>query len=106
MKLIWCPKCWDVVKLHYPDRQCECGESGGRYNQDGDTATIWGKAVVIGLLNTFFRRELTLKQVREIKERAGYDGDSSDVFWYPEDNGKISRKEKSKPMTSTTRRAG
>jgi hypothetical protein len=42
MKLIFCEKCHDLVKLKKKmDRTCECGEFGGKYVDDLN-AEIWG----------------------------------------------------------------
>ena len=75
MKLIFCPECRDIVKLRGVPRNCLCGKSGGRYNADGDTATVWGASRVLAIDNKFYR------QIR------------GEVWWYDEKNGKISRLE-------------
>jgi len=55
MKLIRCENCEDVVRLiHTKWRKCECGESGGQYNDDLVTATVGGDCEVIGIRNDFF----------------------------------------------------
>lgn len=52
MKLIFCPLCQDVVRLHVTDepRKCLCGRSWGRYRSPG-AAEIGGKAVMLGMHN-------------------------------------------------------
>ena len=60
MKLIFCPKCQDVRKLHRalakdPIR-CLCGKSWGRYLDDEVMAEVGGKAVVLGIDNRDFER--------------------------------------------------
>jgi hypothetical protein len=90
MKLIFCQKCHDVIKLRSfrdgkPDRRfCDCGRSGGYYEEDGDKVVVWGYARLIGLRNGFF-----MKDIERIQESIGPDF----VFWYPEDNGKVTRRE-------------
>lgn len=60
MKLIYCPRCHDVVKLWQKDeaRFCTCGASFGKYEEDGLNATIYGEAIPIGIDNFSFRRAL------------------------------------------------
>lgn len=31
MKLLLCPECWDVVRMHPEPRTCMCGASSGHY---------------------------------------------------------------------------
>jgi hypothetical protein len=58
MKLIKCNTCGDVVRLvHTEWRKCECGKSGGQYNDDMISATIGGDCEVIGLRNDFFKEK-------------------------------------------------
>ncbi len=55
MKLIRCKNCEDVVRLVHTDwRQCDCGKSGGQYNDDLISATVGGDCEVIGIRNDFF----------------------------------------------------
>lgn len=67
MKLIRCKKCNDVVRLvHKEWRQCDCGKSGGQYNDDLLSATVGGNCEVIGIRNDFF--------VKNKKKRIGKEG--------------------------------
>lgn len=67
MKLIRCKKCNDVVRLiHREWRTCDCGKSGGQYNDDMLSATVGGLCEVIGIRNDFF--------VPNIKKRIGKEG--------------------------------
>jgi len=50
MKLIFCPKCEDVLKLLLEKRTCHCGASWGHYEDDLN-AVIGGKAVPLGFSN-------------------------------------------------------
>lgn len=54
MKLIFCPKCEDLLKLNKVLRYCACRESWGFYNGDGLTAQIGGDAIPIGFNNASF----------------------------------------------------
>ena len=76
MKLIFCPECRDIVKLRMEPRNCLCGKSGGRYNADGDSATIWGASRVLAISNAFYAKQ------------------RDEVWWYDENNGKSTRLEK------------
>ena len=54
MKLVYCRKCQDVVRLFDEPRQCKCGRVGGRYT-DGRNAVYWGKeAALVGFDNPDF----------------------------------------------------
>jgi len=61
MKLIFCPKCSDVVKLSNERkyRWCKCRASGGRYKKDNLNAIVTGSAVPIGLCNNSLFDQLT-----------------------------------------------
>lgn len=88
MKLINCLECKDVVRLiHTKWRNCECGKSGGQYNDDLITATIGGKCRVFGIPNTFFYDEfyyLTDEGKEWYRKKIGY---GSTDAWYGETKG-------------------
>lgn len=44
---------------------CLCGESGGRYNEDNQTAVVGGRCEVFGIRNDFFDYEPFSKERRE-----------------------------------------
>jgi hypothetical protein len=83
-KLIRCKKCEDIVRLvHTKWRKCECGKSGGQYNDDLMSATVGGDCEVIGLRNDYFIAKPFSKE-RDKKDDKGnlskiiqgeYDGD-------------------------------
>jgi hypothetical protein len=79
-KLIRCKKCEDIVRLvHTKWRKCECGKSGGQYNDDMISATVGGECEVIGLRNDYFTKKQFSKD-RNDKElnsiiQGEYDGD-------------------------------
>ena len=50
MKLFFCPRCHDIVKLRRELRKCECGSSWGRY-MGQINATIGGVAIPLGIEN-------------------------------------------------------
>ena len=56
MKLIYCPLCNDILVLRAAKlaRTCHCGESGGKYDPNGQTAEIYGDAIALGIDNTSF----------------------------------------------------
>ena len=80
MKLVRCKKCDDVVRLvHTTWRKCECGKSGGQYNEDLMSATVGGDCEVIGIRNDYFTKKPFSKE-RDDKElnsiiQGEYDGD-------------------------------
>jgi hypothetical protein len=52
MKLILCPHCHDVRRLHLSRRTyCQCRKSWGYYKKDGRYAVVNEKAIPIGLNN-------------------------------------------------------
>lgn len=57
MKLIFCPKCTDVVRLLDFKRRCFCGSSWGQYT-DYVNAIIGGEAIPIGFSNPHFTQAL------------------------------------------------
>jgi hypothetical protein len=61
VKLIYCPRCHDLVLLTRFERKCACSESWGHYLEDGVTATIGGAAIPIGIDNESFHRALRLR---------------------------------------------
>lgn len=54
MKLLYCERCDDMVKLTSERRECRCGACAGRYEADGITATVSGPAVMVGIQNGSF----------------------------------------------------
>ncbi len=58
MKLIYCTKCQDVVRLVREERHCRCGLSAGIYTEDGLNATYSGPCLPLGFDNGSFVRAL------------------------------------------------
>ncbi len=80
MKLLHCLNCKDLFAMRYSLKQCECGQSTGQYLPDGNNVVIIGPCKVVGIKNRFFSGNV-----------------DESVFWYPEDNGKVIRKEQVQP---------
>ena len=51
MKLILCSRCYDVVKLYYNERKCQCGKVWGYYMPDGLHVVISPDAIPLGFDN-------------------------------------------------------
>jgi hypothetical protein len=85
LKLIFCPKCQDVVKLWLKDkpRYCKCRKSYGHYI-DNLYAEIGGLAIPIGFANSSFAKALENRP----KEGMGY---NFTAFVIPEDVETISK---------------
>ena len=66
MKLIYCTKCQDIIRLWDYASTCRCEQSGGWYEKDGNHAEIWGSAIPIGIDNISFKCALALQQVHTI----------------------------------------
>lgn len=59
MKLIYCPKCHDIVALMIVEvRHCLCGRSRGHYLDDGIEAVIEGEAIPLGIATASFHKAL------------------------------------------------
>ena len=58
MKLLYCPRCEDVIKLTQNVRYCECKKSSGKYLFDGLNAEVYGEAVPLGFANSSFTSAL------------------------------------------------
>jgi len=59
MKLLLCRQCTDVIRLQKYWKSCECGETSGRYEEDGLNAVYCGEdAVPLGFVNSEFRHAL------------------------------------------------
>ena len=69
-KLIKCNSCEDIVRLvHTKWRKCDCGKSGGQYNDDLMSATVGGECEVIGLRNDY----LVLKPFSKARDKNNLD---------------------------------
>jgi len=60
MKLIYCPRCEDIVRLMIWERQCICGASKGRY-VDENNAKVTDVAIPIGIDTDQFQDALEQK---------------------------------------------
>lgn len=71
MKLLLCLNCSDVTNLAMTHRECACGQSGGKYLQDGLNAVHYGNSMLLGFHNGSLALAVN-KQARE--------GDSFETF--------------------------
>lgn len=71
MKLLLCLKCSDIVSLQREHRECKCGDSGGKYLQDGLNAIHYGGSMLLG----FHNGSLALAVSAQARE-----GDSFETF--------------------------
>lgn len=51
MKLLFCPRCYDVFKLDYELKECKCGMCKGRYKLDGGHAVVNGQGMSLVIAN-------------------------------------------------------
>jgi hypothetical protein len=58
VKLLLCLRCQDVRKLRMTLTTCDCGDSFGRYLEDGHSAEYGGPSRVLGLGNGSLLRAL------------------------------------------------
>lgn len=85
MKMLVCRKgCARMfVALGSEPLDCACRSTGGVYNADGDTVTVWGDGALVGLSNANLLAAANGKT----------SGAVSPIWPYPEDNGKVTRLE-------------
>lgn len=77
MKLLFCPHCQDILKLHSATlRTCHCGKSSGQCDKDGLHVTITGQAIPLGMDNT------SLLNALESRPKSGK-GSAFDAFVIP-----------------------
>lgn len=58
MKLLVCIKCNDVFNLSFKEKSCSCGQSQGKYFEDGLNATYKGPCMPLGFRNDSFHQAL------------------------------------------------
>ena len=69
MKLIYCPACSDMFRLYPKDvRYCKCKLSWGKYDDNGRTGLIGGRAVPLGMENSSILRAVRDRDMHEIRE--------------------------------------
>lgn len=61
MKLIFCPSCQDLFKLHTENKSCCCGKSHGHYEVDEVNAVVGGQAIAVGVKNSSFIEALKIR---------------------------------------------
>jgi len=90
MKLIRCKHCNDVVRLiHTRWRICECGRSGGQYNEDLITATVGGNCEVFGISNLFFDEDFNkLNEKEKVEYRKSINHHWCEI-WFGEMEGDV-----------------
>lgn len=85
MKLMFCKECYDIVKLTYELRECECGQCSGRYGPDGLQAHISGPALAMGVLNDSFTYALE----KRLKDSKLWDDLYVTAFFIGSDSGHV-----------------
>ncbi len=64
MKLFLCRKCKDVVRCFYKERTCKCGESSGKYLENGVEAIFRGKnCVPLGMDNNAIAKAVQMADI-------------------------------------------
>lgn len=75
MKLLFCRRCLDIVKLQLESRACQCGQSSGYCLPDGWHAEVKGPAEVVGIANDSFRSALANLLLLDDAREAGVSHD-------------------------------
>jgi hypothetical protein len=52
MKLLFCPDCWDVIKLESEIRKCKCGKCSGKYLENLHNAVTNGEGICLAFNNS------------------------------------------------------
>jgi hypothetical protein len=74
MKLLFCPDCFDIIKLDFEYRSCKCKHSNGYYHKNGTHAIVSGKAVCIGIdNNTFADAFRSMRDNPALSEKGAYE---------------------------------
>lgn len=74
MKLLFCPDCWDVIKLALDVRQCACGRVKGKYT-DNLHAVTNGEGVCLAFNNTTLSNAIAeYALTKDRKSRKGLGG--------------------------------
>jgi hypothetical protein len=90
VKLIYCPECHDVRKLHLNETvTCQCGQSSGAY-VDNLNAWISGKAIPIGFANPTLVDALYLQEL--YGDRSDRLGHRFEAFIIPDCAPTVTRK--------------
>jgi hypothetical protein len=58
LKLLYCVRCGDVVRLFPEKRYCHCGRSWGNYLEDNSTTVQTHASLSLGLANSDFQQAL------------------------------------------------
>ncbi len=56
MKLLFCKKCYDIIKLQYYKRYCDCGSCSGKYINEIQVQVEGHNAVILGIDNADIRK--------------------------------------------------
>ena len=85
MKLLFCKECQDLFKLSRDQKACDCGESSGRYLEDGLHAEVSGPCLLLGMDNNSLLRALRYRRA------GGIDSMDLDAFLIAEDSDRFKR---------------
>lgn len=88
MKILYCLKCNDMIRLSCNPKACSCGESVGLYLKDGLHAVYFGeKAIPLGINNHQFTQAVRFWQ------NSPYDvpGPEFDMFIISKDSDRIKK---------------
>ena len=92
MKAFFCLNCNDLMAIHTGmNRVCRCGQSGGKYEENGSDSLFWGFAVPIGIgLESIFDACMDRREVAPEGQWKRY-GWPIIAWVYPERAGTINR---------------
>lgn len=95
MKLIVCTACNEIYRLRTGEwRSCKCGQTGGRYLDDGLHAEYYGEGYMFGISNPSFLR--ALEDEKDDRESGTHKigGHEFDAWVIPWDSPRIKKVEK------------
>jgi hypothetical protein len=91
MKLFFCPRCGDIVKMLYKNRSCACGLCSGHYNPDGHTAVIVN-GIGIGVSNRSFFSALYKRPEHEVDAKTRNQVNTFEAWVTPLNQPRIQQK--------------
>lgn len=93
MKLLLCRNCSSFVQLTKRKRKCDCGQSWGKYKEDGLHAVISGPhAQVIGINNFSLIRALRNQDEKDAQGSEAILGELIEAWVFPKASKRIERR--------------
>lgn len=89
MKLLYCKRCHDIIKMSHRLNTCECGQVKGMYTSDLNVEYTGAYAVPLGILNDSFIDAVRNQPEKDNEERTG--GVRFEGFVIPKQCSRVTR---------------